>query len=453
MIIRKDVFKLAVPVLTEQTFIVIMGTINTIMAGHIGKEAVSAIGMVDSINNIFIAFFSALAVGGTVVVAHCTGRRDYSSANEAARHTLFSGLLLSLLITVILYIFRQTLINIFFGVAEKTVIENSLIYLGITLFTYPLIAITSVSFGVLRGSGDTRTPMKVTITMNILNIILSYALIYGISIGTPHIYINIPAYGVKGAALGIAAARTSGAVMVIISLLRGSKIIKLTVKKGFSLDFAILKSIFGIGIPTSVESLLFHGGKLITQVFIVGMGTAAIAANYIASSVTGLINIPGAAFSIAATTLVGQHMGRGESKDAEITSLYLVKAAAISLSLVCALIFPFTKAIASLYTDSSSVINLTADLLKATCIATPLLWPAAFLIPAGLKGAGDAKYTMYASVFSMWAFRITLGYILGVPLKLGVLGVWMGMFIDWVVRGLLFYIRLKKGKWKKSIVL
>lgn len=145
MIIRKDVVSLTVPVIAEQAFVVLMGIVNTIMAGRLGEEAVAAIGMVDSANNIFIAFFSALAVGGTVVVAHYSGRENFSSANEATKHTLYSGFLLSFVITVVFFIFRHDVLQLLFGAAEKAVMDSALIYLEITLPTYPLIALTSIA--------------------------------------------------------------------------------------------------------------------------------------------------------------------------------------------------------------------------------------------------------------------------------------------------------------------
>lgn len=452
MFIRRDVVKLTMPVIAEQAFLMLMGVINAIMAGHLGKEVVSAIGMVDSINNIFIAFFSALAVGGTVVVAQYSGQRNYGYANEAARHTLFSGVLLSIIITLVIFIFRHPLIGMLFGSAEKDVIDNSLMYLAITLTTYPLIALTSVACGVLRGAGDTKTPMKITIFMNFLNVVFSYVLIYGIKFGSVHFQLEIPGLGLRGAAYGIAAARTIGAILVTLVLLRGSKIIKLTVDRTFRPNFEILRSIFGIGLPASVESLLFNGGKLITQIFIVSMGTASIAANYIAGSVFGLINIPGAALSIAATTLIGQHMGRGEKEEARATSMYLVKAASFCLLIACAAIFPLSGLVASAYTGNAEVVEISAFLIKTSLVSMPPLWAISFILPAALKGAGDAKYTLVVSVVSMWLFRITLGYVIGIPLKQGVAGVWYGMYIDWLVRGVLFYTRLRRGKWMRNVV-
>ncbi|NSW90692.1 MAG: MATE family efflux transporter [Firmicutes bacterium] len=452
-LIRKDVLEFTFPIITEQVLIILMGVVNAIMASRIGNEAVSGIGMVDSINNIFIAFISALAVGSTVVVAHYIGQDNVGNANETVKQGLFSGFLLTLTITLLIFIFRYNIINILYGSAEPLVKENAYAYLDITLFSYPLIAITSITCGVLRGAGDTKTPMKITILMNFINIVLSYILIYGIDIGILGIHIYFPGFKVKGAALGISTARLIGAILSISVLVRGSRIIKLKKLPLLKIDINIQKSIFGVGIPASVESLLFQGGKLITQIFIVTMGTSSIAANYVAGSIFTLINIPGSALSIAATAMVGQSMGRGEKEEAGNLLIYLTKLTAVCLFVPCALSFLLAPALSSLYSQVDEVISISSDLLRLNAVFMPLIWGIAFIIPAGLKGAGDARFTMVVSIISMWVFRITLGYLLGIPLKLGVRGVWLGMFADWLVRSILFYCRLKSGKWKEHSVI
>lgn len=453
MLIREDVLKLSFPIVTEQVFIVSMGIATTVLAGHIGKEAVSAIGMVDSINNIFIAFFSALAVGGTVVVAQYSGQDRKEEANEAAKQVLFSAIFLAGIIAMATWLLRYQIIRLLYGTAEQSVIVNADTYISITLLTYPLISFTSVAYGVLRGTGDTKTPMKITIFMNLLNIVLSYFLIYGFKIENSYFHLFIPGMKVRGAALGIAAARIVGALLLMYALLKGSKVIKLSNLKSFKLNVSLQKSIFGIGVPTSVELLLFYGGRLITQIFIVGMGTAAVASNYIASSVFSLMAVPSSALCTAATTLVGQNMGKGDHDEAQKIMFNMVILSSICMLVLSLFSFPLASVLSSIYTKDKEIIKLTARLIRMSAVCMPIFWSVAFLLPAGLKGAGDAKYAMITSVIGMWAFRITLGYILGVPLKLGVQGVWMGMYIDWVVRGILFYLRFKKGKWKNNIVI
>ncbi|MDF2522528.1 MAG: efflux family protein [Clostridiales bacterium] len=452
MLIRKDVLGMTVPILTEQIFVVLMGVVNAIMAGRIGKEAVSAIGMVDSLNNVFISMFTALAVGGTVVVAYYTGQRNRQSANDAAKQAFLSGLVIALIITLATWVFRYPLLNILYGSAEQDVINQSFIYLNITLPTYPLIALTSIACGVLRGAGDTRTPMKVTIFMNIINVIFSYILIYGIEVRSGGFDGVIPGMGVKGAALGIAIARTTGALIFIYILLKGTTGTQLTNMFKVKWDWDMQKSIFGVGIPASVEQLLFTGGKLATQTFIVGMGTAAIAANYIATSIFALFSIPGNAMSVASTTLIGQSMGKGDTEEARKTMRYLTLFTSACLLVLSAFLFPMSGLLSSLYTQSQDVIDLSAKILKLSAIFMPLLWALSFVLPAGLRGAGDAKYTMVTSILGMWVFRITLAYFLGVPLGLGVIGIWLGMFADWFVRSILYYVRFKGDKWKRNTI-
>jgi putative MATE family efflux protein len=451
-LIRKDIFKLTIPILAEQAFMTLMGMVNTIMAGYIGKEAVSAVGMVDSLNNIFIAFFSALAVGGTVVVAQYSGKGNVKKANDATKQALYSGVLLALLVTIITWVFKEPLIKVLYGTAEKSVINAVYIYLGISLLTYPLISILLVSNGVLRGVGDTKTPMKITIAMNIVNVIFSYIFIYGIHINNGAIKINTSGMGVSGAALGIAIARIFGSVVVLAVLLRGSKTLKLRKLKSFKFDKEILKPIIGIGVPSSVESLLFNGGKLITQIYIVSMGTIAIASNSIGGSISGILNVPGIAFSIAATTVVGQHMGKGETEEAGDSLLYLTLFSSLCLLILGLISIPAAGAIAALYSNNSDIVSLTTKLVRINGFWI-VAWPFSFVLPAGLKGAGDAKYTMITAIIGMWIFRIVLGYVLGITFNMGLIGVWLGMYTDWVVRGTLYYIRLKRGKWKKKAII
>ena len=233
MKIRKDVINLAVPIMIEQTFVMLLGMCNTMMAGHIGEEAVSAIGMVDSVNNMFIAFFAALSVGATVVVAQQIGQDNYKKANETAKQAIVSGLLVSGLITLILWILRMQFINVLYSGAEELVKTDAKLYFEFTLITYPFIAIEQIANGILRGCGDTKTPMKISIFMNVINIILGYILIFGID------SIGIPSFGIEGAALAIACARFAGTIVIMYILLKGDKIIRIENVNKFKFDMNI----------------------------------------------------------------------------------------------------------------------------------------------------------------------------------------------------------------------
>lgn len=440
MLLRKNVLKLAVPIVIEQTFVMLLGVCNTMMAGHIGEQAVSAIGMVDSVNNLFISFFAALSVGATVVVAQQIGQGNTKKANDTCVQSLISGFFLSTFITIILWIFKIPLINLLYGSAEELVKYDAELYIKITLFTYPFIALEQISNGILRGCGDTKTPMYITMFMNVTNIILGYILIYGISF--------VPSFGITGAALAIAISRIVGTLSIALILIRGNRIIKLKKINHFRLNISIQKTIFNIGIPASMEQVIFNAGKLIVQVFIVTMGTASIASNAIAMSISQIINVPGNALCLAATTLVGQYVGRNDVKGAKDTLMYLVKFAAISLLTIGIIVSIFANNISSLYTDVPEVITLSSLLIRSDCFML-IIWPLSFVLSSGLKGAGDTRYTMITAFVGMWLFRIAIGYILGITLNLGILGIWIGMYIDWIVRGTMYLLRLHGTKWLK----
>ncbi|WP_315066984.1 MATE family efflux transporter [uncultured Clostridium sp.] len=442
MLIRKNILKLAIPIMVEQTFVMLLGVCNTMMAGHIGKEAVSAIGMVDSINNLFIAFFAALSVGATVVVAQEIGQGYTKRANETAKQAIVSGIIVSGAITLFLWIFRVPVINFLYGSAEELVKSDAKLYIEFTLLTYPLIALDQIANGILRGTGDTKTPMCISMFMNIVNIILGYTLIYGVNI------LHIPPFGIMGAAMSIAIARTIGAIVIVIVLIRGSKNIKIDKIYPFKFNLKIQKDIFNIGIPAGMEQVIFQMGKLLVQVFIVTMGTASIAANAITMSISQIINVPGNALCLAATTLVGQYVGRDDIKGAKSTLFYLAKFTTVCLVTVGIIFVPISGWVAGFYTSDPEVIRLTSILLASNSIAL-VFWACSFVVSAGLKGAGDTRYTMMTAFIGMWIFRICLGYVLGIVLKVGILGIWIAMYTDWLVRGTMYLIRLRGTKWLK----
>lgn len=445
--IRRDVLNLALPVLVEQSFFILMGIVNTIMAGRISREAGAATGAVDSLNIIFINFFAALAVGSTVVVAQYIGQNNTKMANETVKQSLVANTLIASIVAAIIWLFRNQILHLLYGKAEPVVMSAMQTYLSVTLLGYPLMAITQVVWGCLRGAGDTKTPMKVNIVMNVFNVLIGYVCIYGLHVNNPHFSILIDGQGVRGAAIGITIARGIGSLMALWVLWRGVSIIRLKSLRHFRFDRPVLASIFKIGIPSGSEALLFNSGKIITQIFIAGMGTVVMAANTFAASVVTYMNLPGLALQTTVTTLVGQSMGRGDVDEAEKVFRYIFLSGTILLTLIGLVSIPFSHNLASLFSVDVEIVELTAKIIRVNGMFM-LFWAGSFVLPAGLKGAGDARFTMWATMAGMWLFRIVLGYTLGIVLGWGVIGVWMGMFVDWIVRATLFYLRMISGKWK-----
>jgi putative MATE family efflux protein len=453
MKIRKDVYKMAVPVLTEQLFITSIGVLNTIIASGIGKEAISAIGTVDSFNNIIIFFFNSLALGGTVVAAQYSGQKNYKGVKEATRQSIFSAVVLSSITTLIMWLSRDIVLQSFIGSAEEQVRSYAAVYFSIALLNYPLTAFAFVASGILRATGRQNEPMKINIIINVINIILSYLLVYGFSLDNIHVNLSISGMGVRGAAIAITSARLVGALLFVYALFGKYNKIRLKTIKEFRLNMAMQKSILNVGLPAGIETFLFSIGKFVQQIFIISLGTVSMASNTIAWSVFGLLIIPGNALTIVATTMIGNFMGMGKADEAEKTNLYLVKLATLGKAVISVFIFPLAAVIASIYSKDPEVVRLTSQIIRINAIVIPILWPASFIIPSGLRGAGDSKFTMVVSITSLWFFRVFVGYIFSITLKWGITGLWIAMFLDWIARAIIYYLRLKRGKWKKRVVI
>ncbi|MFO6491055.1 EmmdR/YeeO family multidrug/toxin efflux MATE transporter [Hafnia alvei] len=436
----REITPLAVPILIENVCVLLMGVLSTFLVSWIGKEAMAGVGLADSFNMVIISFIAAVDLGTTVVVAFSLGTRDRRRARAAARQSLVLMTVVALLLAAGIHLAGEHIIDVIAGDATPEVKALALSYLQTTVWSYPAAAIALIGSGALRGAGNTKIPLLVNGGMNILNIMISSVLIYGI--------FGWGGLGFIGAGLGLTLSRYIGAACIIYVLLKGfNPALRISLKSYFKpLKLNILWEVLGIGIPASIESVLFTGGKLLTQMFVAGMGTNVIAGNFIAFSVAALINLPGNALGSASTIIVGRRLGKGQIGQAERQLRYVFWLSTIVLTIIAWGTAPFAGLFASFYTQESDVIDVVKILLWLNAAFMPI-WAASWVLPAGLKGARDVRFAMWISMLGMWGCRVVAGYTLGVVLGMGVVGVWLGMFFDWAVRGVCFYWRMVSGRW------
>lgn len=436
----REITPLAVPILFENMCVLLMGVLSTFLVSWLGKEAMAGVGLADSFNMVIIAFFAAVDLGTTVVVAFSLGKLNPKRARAATRQSLALMTVIAVLLALGIEFYGQDIIDVIAGSAAPQVKILALSYLKMTAWSYPAAAIALIGSGALRGAGNTKIPMLINGGMNILNIIISTILIYGV--------FSWHGLGFIGAGLGLTITRYIGAAAVIYVLMIGfNPALKISLKSYFyRLDTGILMEVLGIGIPASIESVLFNGGKLLTQVFVAGMGTDVIAGNFIAFSIASLINLPGNALGSASTIIVGTRLGKRQRSQAERQLKHIFWLSTLGLSLIAFLTVPFAGLLARFYTREEDVIHVVKILIWLNAAFMPF-WSASWVLPAGLKGARDARFTMWVSLLGMWGCRIVAGYTLGIVLGFGVVGIWLGMFLDWIVRGLFFYWRLASGRW------
>jgi len=449
--VRRRVLSLALPVVMEQLAVMLLGIINTIMVGRLGKEAVSAVGMVDMFSRCIFPLFTGMSVGGTILVAHAIGRGKRDDASEIAKQAIYSGTVIAIIVTVIIGLAKGPILYLLYGAAEDAVMHYALAYFSITIFSYPFMFIYFLINGVLRGSGDTKTPMRVTLIMNVISAALSYLLIYGMDIHIGDIVLHLAGYGVEGAAWGISIARMIGAGITAYVLLRGKKTIQIRQWNKYKLKIKTVLEVLRLGIPYSLEQFFMQTGKLILQIIIIGMGTAAIAANTIGMSIMSLCISFGYGFNLAAVTLVGQALGSGNPDEARKDTREVLKINILVMAAMSIVIIVFAPQLFSFYSNDREVISLGVGIIRIYALSQPFL-AIVQVISGSLRGGGDTKYPMIATFIGVWLFRLVLGYIFGVLFHMGIIGVWIAMSIDLALRAVLFTARYKKGKWKTMMV-
>ncbi|WP_333780873.1 EmmdR/YeeO family multidrug/toxin efflux MATE transporter [Dryocola boscaweniae] len=439
----REITPLAVPIFLENTCVLMMGVLSTFLVSWLGKEAMAGVGLADSFNMVIIAFFAAIDLGTTVVVAFSLGKLDPKRARAAARQSLVLMTIVALFLAIGIHLAGEHIVNIIAGDATPEVKALALSYLQTTVWSYPAAAIALIGSGALRGAGNTKIPLLINGGMNILNIMISSVLIYGL--------FDWQGMGFVGAGLGLTISRYIGAIGIIYVLMIGfNPALRISLKSYFTpLKLNILWEVLGIGIPASIESVLFNGGKLLTQMFVAGMGTNVIAGNFIAFSIAALINLPGNALGSASTIIVGRRLGKGQIGQAERQLRHVFWLSTIFLTIIAWGTAPFAGLFASFYTREDDVKEVVKVLIWLNAAFMPI-WAASWVLPAGLKGARDARFAMWVSMLGMWGCRVVAGYTLGIVLGMGVVGVWLGMFLDWTVRGVFFYWRMVSGRWLKK---
>ncbi len=445
VLIKRRVWPFAWPIFLELFCVVLMGIISTVLVSHLGAEQIAAVGITDGVTWIIISVLTATALGGSVVIAQSFGKVDRTTALDGAGQVMKLALLVALVALISILFFAHLILGVVAYGAEQAVMEMGEMYLKVVALGYPALAITLAGSGILRAVGNSRLPAMSNIIMSVLDLVISYPLIYGfVDIGLG----SWQGLGLLGSALGITLARWSGALMILHCLATNS-----TLKVGWAQYFSrfnreTLYDILGVGVPASVESLMFNLGKLLTQVMVAGMGTVAMAGNVVTFSIVLLLNIPGNTLAMTSTILVGQRLGQDSTRKA-YQEMKVIFWLATGLMMLVAIVFMIGADFAArLYTSDERVIEVVKDLVRINAVMTPV-WAASFVLPAAFKGAKDAKYTMWTAIASMWGCRVVLGYVLGIYLDLNVYGVWLGMFADWWVRGALYYYRMMHRGWLK----
>ncbi len=438
--IRRKIWGLTAPALAELVFMTLMNVINMIMVGRLGANAIAAVGLSNQPFFLMNSIFVALNVGSTALIARCVGAEQPLKARQYARQSLIVTIPIGLFFAALAVSVSQPIIYFMGGRGET--LRLGTVYFGIVGASLLLVAISSVVFSVLRGAGDTKTPMKISIVVNFLVVFFGWVLIYG--------NLGFPAMGIVGAGIALLAARVVMAGLCLWELGRPGSVVRVQVRGSYSVDWVSVREVMHIGLPSALEQFVLQGGLIVFVRIVAGLGTEVYAAHQILLSIMGFSFQPGTAFSIAATTLVGQSLGAGNPDLAEF-SLREARKMGLSITAFAAVGFvTLGKFLLQLYTDDPQVVAIGASMMVFLALIVPAQTTLLITI-GGLRGAGDTRFPLYVSVIGIWGVRVAVAHLLVGQMAMGLTGAWLAMMIDQYIRSALVGYRLSTGRWRSAV--
>lgn len=432
----QNIMSLSLPAIIDMSFDTLLGMADTLMISWmIGNAALSASGFVNQIIFTLIFIFTAFNTGGTALISRSFGEGNYSRLNKTASEVVFLNLFLGILITSACFIFKDNIFSIFDTTKEVQIyIGRYFKWIGLSILPMFL----SFSFAaILRGSGNTSTPMKITLMANIFNIAGNYILIKGLFFFSP--------LGIEGAAIATLVARWLSVVMFAVILLDQRRKVHLRFRDMLPTK-SIFEPLFRISLPGAVEQALIQGSFIAVNVIISTLDTTSEAAYRILINLESISYMPAVGISIAAATLTGKALGENDPETAYLTGK---RSTFLGLSwgiFMAAMFLIFLNLWPRLFTSDPNVIHAIIPVLVLSAFLQPFL--NAMLVMSGvLRGSGNTRIVMQLSFLRVWLFNVPMAFILIRLLGFDLKGAWYAELISYALFCIVMYMKLVQKKW------
>lgn len=433
---NKALAKMIVPLFFEQLLVMLVGVADTVIISYAGEAAVSGVSLVNQFNTVFIFIFTALAAGGAVVTSQYVGNGDTVRAERSAGQLLMFSAVLSCVMAVAVLLGNRALLGLLFGRVEPQVMDACVSYLRISAYSYPALAVYNAGAALYRSLGRTDVTMYISIVANIINVV-------GNLIG-----VFVLNAGVAGVAYPSLIARCfSAAAITVLCFLPGQKLCY-RVQNIFAWDKKLLQKLLRIALPNGVENGLFQLVKVALSSVVALFGTYQIAANGVAQSIWSLAALMGVAMAPVFITVIGQCMGAGDVDGAGVYFRKLLKLTVLLSIAWNALILALMPLFLRLYDLQPETARLVFWLVVIHNLFNALAYSFSGPLPAGLRACGDVRFTMWVAVGSTIGVRLVLSALFGITFGLGVIGIALAMCADWLLRAVIFAMRLRGGRWK-----
>lgn len=427
---------LLLPVMAEQLLVRLVGTADTVMISSAGEAAMSAVALINSLNNVFVHLFTALAMGGAIVSGQHLGANHPELARQTTAQSLILGLLLSSGLTVCLILFQEKILTLTLGSAQIALLIPGQLYFRITIFSLPTLALSSAVSAAFRAVGDMLTPFLLSLGTNLLNIAGNYILLF------------VCKLGIMGIATATLAARLTGAVVATFLLFRPNYLFHPNAHDLFYPDLTNLRHIIRISLPYAAEDSFQHLGMLLVAGLSASFGVHASAAYAAAKSVGVFQMLPAVAVSVVASPIFAQCFGAKARSSVRRWLQRLLRVAMLGNVFDSLLILAFLPWLSQMFHLSQKGEGLFRWMLWINGIACILLWPPAFLFSGLTRASGASGIALAVNLISMWVFQVALSFLL-TQLGYGPQSIWLGMGASWLAQTLLLAAWLHTKTWQR----
>jgi putative MATE family efflux protein len=446
--LNREIIRLAIPAVLENLLATAVLFVDTLLLGRLDDPAVlAAAGISSGYLWISQGIFIALGVGALAVVARAWGEGDVASAQRIAGQAVVLSMAVSLIQMALMMLLAEPFLRILIQDPDpinaahtlRFATEYSLIILSTSLLANPRLVISSV----MRAAGDTRTPMWITLLVNVINIGLAVPLIYGMG--------PVPALGIQGAGLATAIAQALGGLIALVMLLHGGTSLRVPIKHMLVWHWVDVHRIWRLALPNILESGIQRVGFITFIGIVSSLGTVVLAAHQIANTIESMAFMPAWGVATATSTLVGQALGARDIAIAELATKRAAWLGFIAMLIAAALFAMFAEPMAAAFGAQGEVLVLATLAVRLSGLELPGL--GLYMIFGGaLRGAGDTRSPMIVSLIGSIVLRVSVVWVLAIGLGLGLAGVWIGTAVDWAVRAFLMFVLYKRGHWTQLLV-
>ena len=438
--ILKTLWKLAVPIMIGNSMQVLYNLVDTFWLGKVGADAVASLSVGFPIIFLLISIGGGITVAGTTLVSQYKGAGDEKHTNKVASQILVFVMFISIILSFVGVIFNRQLLELI-G-TPNNILNTAEGYLDIIMGGVSFMFLFFIFSALLRGYGDTKTPMRMMIASTILNIILDPFLIFGWGF--------FPRLEVLGAGIATIFSRAVAGLVGLFILLTGQKGIHLRLKY-LKPDWNYIKRIIKIGFPSAGEMSIRALGMTAMMGIVTNYGSAVVAAYGIGMRVLSVIMMPSRGFARAATTMVGQNLGADKIERAEKSVWVSAGLVFGLLSILGILFFNFATQIIAIFNNDPAVIEIGSDLVRVLSISFGFVG-VKIVLGGSFRGAGNTGIAMVLAGVSLFGLRIPITKLLTDILQWQAAGIWWGIAIESFLSALLATIWFKFGTWKESAI-